>query len=1375
MRNYRVLAVIIVLLVITNLLLGSLVLVAASDSTTIELYVKVKHNYDNAYQMLELVNKEREANGVKPLKMDESLMESAMTRAAELSVRLNHERPNGRNFSSINEKISGENFTSGQIDALAAMENLLGSPGHKANMLTSTYSSIGIGHVEIDGINYWVQLFSPYNAEETETELTGITEKTYSINLLKDLLSVKIKDTETMTLNIGEKGSRNISNYNSWIYSEIENNNAIWSSSNRGVAVVNSHGEVTAINSGKATITAKIEDQEVSYDVYVPYEQLAQMDFFDAQAEINIQDNSSNVTSWDYIKRDPENTILDNKKNLNFIYCDNNYVYIQRLDANMQIKDTLKIQKRYSVYGTTIIDNSGNYYIAWGQNDTSSESTGKITFAISKYDNFGKYISSYEKTDSPKPEEKPPEGEETGGEQTGEEEEPEKRVEEPTKTIFANGTCNMDINSKGIIAYNYSKETKNGNQCNSSGYINSSTMLEAEDYNVYSYTSHAWATDVKALNTGEFLFLEQGDSNPRAYNLSLVTKVDKAYVSYNRQFFHFREGVAQQSGYKYTFSNYGSIEDLKAGITLIASAEKTLSLSPASSTENESRNIFMQVLKKDYMTGHTEESLTADSFITVGERKAVGTKKANNGEEKYFLEKDTTDYGVQWLTNYFGDYTIKNLKTVEIDLDRVAIFYTVTELGGNITENNKVYYMIVNNEGDIIQKATLLERGVLPGNAELVYNDGYVYFTNSDGTKNLRTYRVKMYETQDKTVITVDEKEKIVNNLDKFNINAVVNNNSTLEYKTTNTSILEVSSDGTVTPKKEGEAEVIISVKDAPRIEELRVKIIIDNRRKKVTLDNTKLELKTGALGEYLKATVSPLNADTNLIWSSSNENVATIEATSNSSRVKIVPKNAGNCTITVYPEGYGDSKVTCNVTIINEVTNVEITESQIEIKCAEKYKLNYTVKPDTASNKKVTWTSSNTKIVTVDETGTVTGVNDGNTTVIARSQDNPNVYDICHVTVDSEVMVTNVNVSPTMVSFSGLNTKALNIEVLPQDATNKKLEYSSENTKVATVSSSGVIQAKGNGTTKITIKTTDGSNIIKAVDVNVNVKCTSIYTSKEEIKIEGNVSTNVSAYAMPSLAANTKLSYSIKDITVATIDQNGLIKPIKNGTTIIVIKTTDGSNITKEIPLIVTGINNGGDNEKEDDGGDEESPKELPFTDVKKGDWYYTAVEYTYQRGIIKGATDTEFRPTKNITRGMIVTILWRMEGEPKVTGVKDFPDVTGQYYYNAVRWAVKNGVVNGYNSGKFGPNDNITREQLATILCNYAKYKKKNVNLSTDANKFTDWYKISGYAKPSMDWAIATGVITGKNNGTKVDPQGTATRAEATAMIYNYCIRIK
>ncbi len=182
-----------------------------------------------------------------------------------------------------------------------------------------------------------------------------------------------------------------------------------------------------------------------------------------------------------------------------------------------------------------------------------------------------------------------------------------------------------------------------------------------------------------------------------------------------------------------------------------------------------------------------------------------------------------------------------------------------------------------------------------------------------------------------------------------------------------------------------------------------------------------------------------------------------------------------------------------------------------------------------------------------------------------------------------------------------------------------------------------------------------------------------------------------------------------------------------------------------------------------------------IPFRDVPKTSWYYNTVKYTYENNLISGANEYEFRPDAKITRGMIVTILWRMEGSPKVTGVKDFTDVNGQYYYDAVRWAAKYGVVNGYGDGRFGPNANITREQLATILCNYAKYKGKYVKTSANTSKYKDWYRVSSYARESMNWAVSKGVITGKDNGTRVDPLGTASRAEAATMIYNYCTKIK
>lgn len=186
---------------------------------------------------------------------------------------------------------------------------------------------------------------------------------------------------------------------------------------------------------------------------------------------------------------------------------------------------------------------------------------------------------------------------------------------------------------------------------------------------------------------------------------------------------------------------------------------------------------------------------------------------------------------------------------------------------------------------------------------------------------------------------------------------------------------------------------------------------------------------------------------------------------------------------------------------------------------------------------------------------------------------------------------------------------------------------------------------------------------------------------------------------------------------------------------------------------------------------------KEIPFEDVNEGAWYYSAVKYNYENGMILGTTDTTFEPEMKLTRAMIVTILHRMEGQPYVSGMSKFPDVqnTSEYYYVAVKWATQNGIVNGYDNGKFGPNDPITREQLAVILNSYCKYKGKYKPLAADLSNYKDADKVSNFAIWSMRWAVAAGVITGNAVDLTLDPQGTATRAEVASMLYKYCINVK
>ena len=180
-----------------------------------------------------------------------------------------------------------------------------------------------------------------------------------------------------------------------------------------------------------------------------------------------------------------------------------------------------------------------------------------------------------------------------------------------------------------------------------------------------------------------------------------------------------------------------------------------------------------------------------------------------------------------------------------------------------------------------------------------------------------------------------------------------------------------------------------------------------------------------------------------------------------------------------------------------------------------------------------------------------------------------------------------------------------------------------------------------------------------------------------------------------------------------------------------------------------------------------------LPFRDVSEGDWCYDAVKYAYKNGLMTGTSASTFEPGATTTRGMVVTILYRLEGQPDVSG-SFFPDVASrQYYTDAVAWAVQNGIVSGYNNGNFGPRDTITREQLAAILFRYASYKGYNVAERTDLSKFSDKDQIHGYAVEPLAWANSEGLVNGTSAAT-LNPRGAATRAQVAAILTRFCQNI-
>ncbi|MDO4281296.1 MAG: S-layer homology domain-containing protein, partial [Peptococcaceae bacterium] len=241
---------------------------------------------------------------------------------------------------------------------------------------------------------------------------------------------------------------------------------------------------------------------------------------------------------------------------------------------------------------------------------------------------------------------------------------------------------------------------------------------------------------------------------------------------------------------------------------------------------------------------------------------------------------------------------------------------------------------------------------------------------------------------------------------------------------------------------------------------------------------------------------------------------------------------------------------------------------------------------------------------------------------------------------------------------------------------------------------------------------------------------------------------------------------YAVDSVTVTA----------KNGKSVDVTKNSDGtysftmpkSNVTITATLV-----------ESDEPAPEPQPEPsaLPFTDVSADAWYIDPVRFVYSEGLMTGTSATTFSPNLTTTRGMIVAILYRMEGEPDLSGENlgyPFADVDANAYYSdAVYWARLNGIVSGYSSDAFGPTDSITREQLAAILYNYAAYKGADTSARADLSAYSDSGSISGWATDAMQWTNAEGIVNGMS-ATELAPKGNATRAQVAAMLQRYITNV-
>ncbi len=305
---------------------------------------------------------------------------------------------------------------------------------------------------------------------------------------------------------------------------------------------------------------------------------------------------------------------------------------------------------------------------------------------------------------------------------------------------------------------------------------------------------------------------------------------------------------------------------------------------------------------------------------------------------------------------------------------------------------------------------------------------------------------------------------------------------------------------------------------------------------------------------------------------------------------------------------------------------------------------------------------------------------------------------------------------------------------------------------EAVTVEATYIKESSGSSSGGSSVKT-DGSITPKAAEFDKNTEG----AENEDIKVTlSSGSYTLSDIKLKSRALVKGIDYTISRSTV-TIKKEFLVELDKgehtftfdmNGGKDPVLKLTVSKSDTKE----------------------QETKADIPFADVKENDWFADSVTWTYEKGLMSGtSTETmQFSPCGDTTRGMIVTILYRLEGEPAAFG-NPFDDVFADAYYaDAVRWTYAEKIVNGYGGGKFGPNDAITREQLAVILMNYAKLKGYDVSAVTSLAKYSDADTVSDWALEAITWANAERLING--DSIKLMPRDNAQRAQTAAILQRF-----
>ena len=711
----------------------------------------------------------------------------------------------------------------------------------------------------------------------------------------------------------------------------------------------------------------------------------------------------------------------------------------------------------------------------------------------------------------------------------------------------------------------------------------------------------------------------------------------------------------------------------------------------------------------------------AQSTITKTEGAAAFTQTVSGAVTDVTYSSDNT--AVAEVDSTTGEVTIKGVGTATITATAKA--------EGNFAEGTASYTLTVNAKG-----AQNISFGV--DKVEKTYGDQPFALTVTGAAGKVT------YTSGDPSVATVDENGKVT-----------------------------IHKAGTVTITASAAATAEQAAGSASCVVEIR------KASQNLTFAQSAITKIEGAAA--FTQTVS--GAETTVTYTSSNTAVATVDQNG-----KVTIHGIGTATITA-AAAEGDNYLSAEASYALTVNGKGAQNLSFG---ADKVEKTYGDQPFaltvTGAAGKVTYTSGDPSVATVDENGKVT-IHKAGTVTITASAAATAEQAAGSASCVVEIRKASQNLTFAQSAITKIEGAAAFTQAVSGAVTD--VTYSSDNTAVAEVdSATGEVTIKGVGTATITAAAAETANYLSAETsyvLTVNGKSSQpLSFGTSEIVVAKDQKTI--ALVVAGAADGSTITYTSGDPSVASVDENGLVTIHKPGTVMITAcasavgtyaETTVSVMLTVKTSQVITPVRPAPDQDEDEqpeqddscDGTVADNCPAVVFADVNTAMWYHKAVDYVLMNGIMSGMGGNTFQPNGNLSRAMMVQILYNMEGKPAVVGQSTFEDVSdGDWYHDAIVWANANGIVNGLSHTAFGPNGNITREQMVAILYRYAQYKGLDISARTPLTAYADDEKISAWAKENVAWGVAVGLISGTGNN-KLDPNGNATRAQIAQVMMNFC----